>query len=212
MRAGAGEAHVVGEAAARVDGRSARRTRNREAVLDAVHELFTELRSFPTLESVAARSGVSLRSIHRYFPDSEGLMLEALARRISLVDSLYELEAVGEGTLAERVGRLVDQRLEIYEHAHATIRVALAVADSMPLIAAQVERRELQVRDQVQAHLAPELASLDPGQGQVVLACAEVLTHFVAIDRMRQARGMPRQQVRLVLVEGLTRLLAGSTS
>jgi TetR/AcrR family transcriptional regulator, regulator of autoinduction and epiphytic fitness len=193
---------------ARVDGRSARRARNREAVLDAVHELFTEQRSFPTLESVAARSGVSLRSIHRYFPDSEGLMLEALARRISLADPLYELDRVGEGTLAERIARLVDQRLEIYEHAHATIRVAFAVADSMPLIAAQVTRREEQVRDQVRAHLAPDLAALTVEQQEAVLSCAEVLTHFAAIDRLRQGRGLTTDEVRRILVEGLGRLLA----
>lgn len=197
---------------ARVDGRSARRARNREAVLDAVHELFTEQRSFPTLESVAARSGVSLRSIHRYFPDSEGLMLEALARRIRLADPLYELDRVGEGTLAERIARLVDQRLEIYEHAHATIRVAFAVADSMPLIAAQVTRREEQVRDQVRAHLAPDLATLSPEQQDAVLSCAEVLTHFAAIDRLRQGRGLTAEQVRGILVEGLTRLVSGTTT
>jgi AcrR family transcriptional regulator len=196
----------------RIDGRSARRARNREAVLDAVHELFTEQRSFPTLESVAARSGVSLRSIHRYFPDIEGLMLEALARRISLADPLYELDGVGEGTVAERIGRLVDQRLEIYEHAHATIRVAFAVADSMPLIAAQVARREEQVLDQVRAHLAPDLEDLAPEQEEAVLACAEVLTHFAAIDRLRQGRGLSPEQVRRTLVEGLTRLLTDPTS
>jgi AcrR family transcriptional regulator len=194
----------------RVDGRSARRARNREAVLDAVHELFTEQRSFPTLESVAARSGVSLRSIHRYFPDSEGLMLEALARRISLADPLYELDRVGQGTLPERIERLVDHRLEIYERAHATIRVALAVADTMPLIAVQVERREKQVRDQVRAHLGPDLAALTAEQRDAVLSCAEVLTHFAAIDRLREGRGMSRDQVRATLVEGLTRLMAGA--
>jgi AcrR family transcriptional regulator len=178
-------------------------------VLDAVHELFTEQRSFPTLESIAARSGVSLRSIHRYFPDSEGLMLEALARRISLADPLYELDRVGEGTLAERIDRLVDQRLEIYEHAHATIRVAFAVADTMPVIAAQVERREEQVRDQVRAHLAPDLAALTSEEAEAVLSCAEVLTHFAAIDRLRQARGLPEDEVRRTLVAGLTRLVGG---
>jgi hypothetical protein len=115
---------------------------------------------------------------------------------------------VGEGTLAERIARLVDQRLEIYEHAHATIRVAFAVADSMPLIAAQVTRREEQVRDQVRAHLAPDLAALPPEQQDAVLSCAEVLTHFAAIDRLRHGRGLTTDEVRRILVEGLGRLLA----
>ncbi len=43
------------------DGRTARRDRNSDAVLDAVHELFVEGQLVPTVEEVAARSGVSTR-------------------------------------------------------------------------------------------------------------------------------------------------------
>ena len=58
-----------------VDGRTARRDRNRDAVLDAVIELFTEGHVGLVAADVAERSGVSLRSVYRYFDD-----LEALAR------------------------------------------------------------------------------------------------------------------------------------
>ncbi len=195
-----------------VDGRSARRARNRNAVLDAVHELFTEIRTFPTLESVAARSGVSLRSIHRYFPDSQGLMLEALARRVGLTATLYDLE-VGEGPLEERIESLVEQRLTIYAEAHSTIRVAFAVQDSMPRIAEQVRAREAQLVTQLEKQFAPELEALGPSHAQTVLACVEVLTHFEGLDRLHEAKGLPREEVHRVLVDGLHRLLdAGSTA
>lgn len=42
----------------RVDGRNARRDRNTEAVLDAVHDLFVEGLIFPSVDDVARRSGV----------------------------------------------------------------------------------------------------------------------------------------------------------
>ena len=48
------------------------------AVLDAVHQLFVEGHHEPAAEEVAARSGVSLRSIYRYFPDREQLLVAAL--------------------------------------------------------------------------------------------------------------------------------------
>ena len=62
------------------DGRTARRDRNREAVLDAVLELFSEDAASPAPDDVAARSGVSLRSVYRYFDDMETLIRAAMAR------------------------------------------------------------------------------------------------------------------------------------
>jgi AcrR family transcriptional regulator len=195
-----------------VDGRSARRARNRNAVLDAVHELFTEIRAFPSLESVAARSGVSLRSIHRYFPDSQGLMLEAVARRVGVTAALYELRDLGEGSVEERINRLVEQRLTIYEEASATIRVALAVQDSMPRIAEQVGLREAHLLAQLEKQFAPELEALDPRSASSVVACADILMHFEGVDRLHRAQGLPLEEVRRILVDGLSRLLATAST
>src|SRR6478609_12060550 len=100
--------------APRVDGRTARRDRNSDAVLDAVHELFVEGEIVPTVEDVAARSGVSPRSVYRYFPDSRALLGAALTRRIEVAEPLWELEDVGRGSLDDRIQRLVAHRLALY--------------------------------------------------------------------------------------------------
>src|SRR5262245_20448107 len=90
------------------DGRSARRGRNSDAVLDTVHEMFVEGNFSPSVEDVAARSGVSLRSVYRYFEDTEALLHLAIERRITLVGELYGLDDLGEGPLDERVEALVN--------------------------------------------------------------------------------------------------------
>ncbi|NUS53086.1 MAG: helix-turn-helix transcriptional regulator, partial [Nocardioidaceae bacterium] len=131
-----------------VDGRRARRDRNRDAVLDAVHELFVEDRALPTVESVAERAGVSLRSVYRYFPDTRELMTAALARRVAQADSLFELPGLGEGSFEERLDRFVAQRLDVYERAAPTIRAALALAPNAPAVAEQVEARKAHLRAQ----------------------------------------------------------------
>ena len=56
------------------DGRLARRDRNRTAVLDAMLALFTEGDLDPSPEQVAARAGISPRSVYRYFDDREALL------------------------------------------------------------------------------------------------------------------------------------------
>jgi len=150
---------------------------------------------------------VSLRSIHRYFPDSQALMLEALARRVGVTAALYELRDLGEGTLEERIDRLVEQRLRIYDEASATIRVALAVQDSMPLIAEQVELRRAQLLTQLEQQFIPELEALDPRSASAVVACADILTQFEGVDRLHRALGLPLEEVRRILVDGLGKLL-----
>ena len=197
-----------GPAPSSVDGRSARRTRNRDAVLDAVHELFTERNTFPTLESVAARSGVSLRSIHRYFPDNQGMMLEAIARRVALTDPLFQLDGLGQGTLEERITSLVDQRLAIYAASSATIRVALAVADTMPLIAAQVQHRQRELAGQARTHFAREAKAMPAGHAEAMLTCVELLCQFESIDLLLEHRGWPTSAVRETLRSGLRALLS----
>src|SRR5437764_99636 len=57
-----------------LDGRAARRDRGREAVLDAVIALFEEGHVRPTPEAVAERSGVSVRSVYRYYEDRDDLI------------------------------------------------------------------------------------------------------------------------------------------
>jgi AcrR family transcriptional regulator len=98
----------------REDGRTARRGRNSDAVLDTVHEMFVEGNFSPSVEEVAARSGVSLRSVYRYFEDTEALLHMAIERRIALVGELYVLDGIGEGSLPDRILSLVDQRLVLH--------------------------------------------------------------------------------------------------
>ncbi|MCP4087251.1 MAG: TetR/AcrR family transcriptional regulator [Actinomycetia bacterium] len=56
------------------DGRVARRQRSIDAVLDVVLEMFTEEAMFPSIEQAATRSGLSLRSVYRYFSDPSELV------------------------------------------------------------------------------------------------------------------------------------------
>ncbi len=170
--------------ATRVDGRTARRDRNSDAVLDAVHELFVEGQIVPTVEDVAARSGVSPRSVYRYFPDSRALLGAALTRRIEVAEPLWQLEDVGQGSLDDRIERLVAHRLALYETSAPTIRAALSLAHEAPAIARQVERRRQQLSDQTRRHFAAELAAhpgaARRGRGHVPRAPVPVRGHRAA--------------------------------
>ena len=63
------------------DGRNQRRDRNRDAVVTALLELYREGQLGPSAEEIAARAGISVRSLFRYFDDVDALVRAAIARQ-----------------------------------------------------------------------------------------------------------------------------------
>ena len=111
-----------------VDGRVARRQRNIDAVLDVVLEMFGEEAMFPTIEQAATRSGLSLRSLYRYFADP-GELLEATIKRSDEIGSgLSKLHAIGQGPLDVRIDDFVRMRLKLHDGVGPMFRARLANA------------------------------------------------------------------------------------
>ena len=194
----------------RIDGRNARRDRNSEAVLDAVNELFTEGKLVPSVEEVAQRSGVSLRSVYRYFDDTDALLRAAVARRVTLLADLFVLPDVGVGPLADRIERYVAHRLALYARLAPSVRAALLRAPHTPLIAEQIERRRRELLAQTEEHFATELGSLAPAAAEATLACVDALCQFESVEHLRVRRKMSKARTRAALVRGLTALFAGA--
>lgn len=198
---------MSGAAPAEFDGRRARRHRNTDAVLDAVHELFVEGHLEPTVEDVAVRSGVSLRSVYRYFPDRDQLLQAALARRMQVAEPFFHIDAIGEGSLEERIERFADHRIDLYDKMAPTARAALSVAAGAPVIAEVARRRRRQLTEQAQQHFAEELAALPEDEAHDVLAALDMLCQFESVEGLRVERGLTAERTRQVLVTGLRALL-----
>jgi TetR/AcrR family transcriptional regulator, regulator of autoinduction and epiphytic fitness len=190
-----------------LDGRTARRHRNTDAVLDAVHQLFVEGHRVPTVEDVATRSGVSLRSIYRYFPDRDELLRAALARRMHVAEPLFHLDDLGVGSLPERIERFATHRMELYDAMAPTARAALREAVTAPVIAEVVRQRRTQLTEQTRQHFARELEALPEQRAANVLAAMDVLSQFEAVEELRVGRGLPPDRAREVLVGALRALL-----
>lgn len=62
------------------DGRVARRLENRARILDALFTLIRSGRPHPTLREIAAKAGVTSRTLLNHFPDVGSLLLAAAAR------------------------------------------------------------------------------------------------------------------------------------
>jgi AcrR family transcriptional regulator len=192
------------------DGRTARRGRNSDAVLDTVHELFVEGKFSPSVEDVAARSGVSLRSVYRYFEDTEALLHLAIERRILLVGELYALDGLGEGPRSERVLKVVNQRLDLHSKLAPTIRAAILRAPFSPQIAAQVQQRRELLFDQAASQFEQEARRLDKAHGEELIGAIDALCSFETIEGLRVRRGLSITRTRRTLVDGVTALLTAA--
>lgn len=188
------------------DGRTARRERNRTAVLDAVLELFGEDQTYPTPDEVATRSGVSLRSVYRYFDDRESLVRSAMEHHYLRIHHLFDLDVDPSDTLERRIERLAEQRLRLFEGAGAVFRAAIAQAENNELIKARVLDRRAFLVEQVHALFEPEIGALGP-KGPFVEAAVEVVNGFETVDHLRRFRGLSADETIKVLVEATTVLL-----
>lgn len=186
------------------DGRTARRQRNRELVLDAALELFGEGMLEPGAAEVAERSGVSLRSVYRYFDDTDALIRAAVARSIEKVRPLFELDDLGQGPLPERVERIVAGRVRLYEEVAPMVRATLQRAPTNTILRETHERNLAALRRQVEAMFAPELDTLANDQGVEVAATLDLLLSFQSVEHLRRILGFSAAATRRTLTRAVT--------
>lgn len=187
-----------------VDGRRARRDRNRETVVDALLDLYREGEMAPSVARVAERSGVSHRSVFRYFEDLDELSLLAIERQAESVAHLIEIPEIGQGPLADRIERLVECRLALYEEAAPVARVARMRAPAIAVIAEDLKNSRELLRRQIRAHFRPELAVAD--DPDAVYAAAAVLCSLESIELLRHDRELSLDATGAALRTGLTAL------
>ena len=174
------------------DGRRARRDQNRERVVDAMLALYRQGELQPSVAEVAARSGVSHRSVFRYFEDLDELYRVAIERQWAAVADLWELPDLGEGSLDRRIDRLVEQRLALYDVAAPVARVGHMRAPTQPFLLDHLRRTGRQANQQISAHFEPELAALDEATREAVAEAATVAVSMETMEALCFLRELDR--------------------
>jgi len=191
-----------------LDGRNARRDRNRLSVLDTVLTLFREGNLRPRPEEVAERSGISLRSVYRYYSDPSELLRSAIVRHLEAVVPLLHFHAIGQGTFEDRLEGFIDHRLRLYEAIAPTARASRLAAADNDAIGDQYRRRQQTLRGQVEAQFAPELDALPARRRRALTAAADALTQLETLDYFRLDAGLSRRETREHLRLALGQILS----
>ena len=190
-----------------VDGRQRRRARNREAVVDALLDLYRDGNLRPSSEEIAARSGLSPRSLFRYFDDVDDLIRAAIRSQEARALPLVPVAAVPGDHFDVKVAALVDQRFRLFEAVGHAAAVSRLRSPFQPLLAAELTQNRKYLRNQVQRLFAPELAGMEDARTTSALAAADVLTSFESYQLLVEHRAMPEAQVKRVMADALTILL-----
>ncbi|MBW6433219.1 TetR family transcriptional regulator [Actinoplanes hulinensis] len=142
----------------RVDGRTARSERTRNAIVDAHLRLIGEGDMRPTADRVAKLAGVSLRALWSHFADMEALMAASGQRVLEQRDASYR-PIPADLPLAERIEAFSHQRARLLEEIGPAAR---ASALKEPFSAGLQRYRKLhtaRVRDELTTTFAPEIGS-----------------------------------------------------
>jgi len=190
------------------DGRRQRRVRNRDAVVDALLAIVADGDLAPSAEAIAARAGLSSRSLFRYFDDVDDLCRAAIARQHERVAPLLDRPAPDGGAVGARVRDVVVHRLELFDAMGEVGRLARLRAPFQPLIGAGLAGVRRLLRERMAAALGPELAAL--ADASTALDAADVLCSFEAYRLLRDDLGRDRDEAIDAMTAGVLALVAPS--
>jgi AcrR family transcriptional regulator len=173
-----------------------------ERILDAATEVFWERPSDQvSLDEVALRAGVSVRTVIRRFGGRQGLLAAAAAREVRRERIEREMAPVGD------VARAVEVLLDHYEVAGERVLKMLAEEQQVPGLAQMVDMGRAVHRQWCARVFAPALADLSGVKRQRRLAQFVAVCDVYTWKLLRRDAGLSRRQTQLALVELLTPMM-----
>ncbi len=169
---------------AKVDGRSLRGERNRQALLDAAMDLLNDGNLAPSAQEIAEKAGVGLRGIFRHFGGMEGLFA-AIDERVRETGVALFAGGNREGSLRERLLHAVEQRANAYEKQTNAFLGVQTQRWRSPYIRKNWARAQVELRNDLDDWL-PELTSLPAPRREAVDANAS----FETWHRLREHQNL----------------------
>jgi AcrR family transcriptional regulator len=197
--------------AAKVDGRSARGERTRQAVATALLELLERGHMQPTAAEIAEQAGVSLRSVFQHFEDLDSLYAVVAEVQTKRLSGFVSREPAS-GSLEERIRSFAGRRSELLELITPVRRAALLREPSSAVLAERLRGAHDMARDELERTFGPELNRTRPGDASLLLYALDVATNWSAWDTLRRLNGLTAENGRRVMERTLRALLTGAAN
>lgn len=164
----------------RVDGRHARVDSGRQKAIDAAIGLLADGQPLQSMDQIAEVSGVSRRTLFRYFGSIDGLVDDLFAVFLPTVFVLFSQEPV-VGDTEDRVRGLLSIHYEFATRFGHIAQTTDRIRGWVPRAQEMRELRDASFRRQTEAWLLPEFKRLPPEITTQIL----LLTSFDSVYAMR---------------------------
>ncbi|MBI5284472.1 MAG: TetR/AcrR family transcriptional regulator [Chloroflexi bacterium] len=188
------------------DGRAARSERTRDAVVEALLSLIDGGDLQPTAARIAARAGVSLRSVFQHFEDLEGLYATAADRQLQRVIRITR-EVRRDGPLDARIAAFTDGRARVLEAISPVRRSALLSEPFSQAIATRLRWARLRGRREVERVFAIELDGRPAAERRELMEALTAASSWSAWEALRTHQSLSLAQARKVMARTLRALL-----
>jgi AcrR family transcriptional regulator len=177
-------------------------------VVDAALALVDEGVIDPSIQELTERSGLSARSIFRYFEGLDDLRRAVIRAHFERYRPMLETVNAGDGSLDTRVKRFVESRIKFNESIAVVAQTAQLRAHFAPVIAEDIHEYRSVADASVRRYFAPELKTRPKGEAEDLIALIDVLVSFDAWDLLSHEHGRSRSQIRRSWTLALESLLA----
>ena len=180
------------------DGRFRRSAATREKILAATIGLIRDGQIVPTSEMIAARAGVSARSVFFRFKDTADLYLAVVDRVIAeFLPNLPAMPTVGPTALRLRL--FVERRSRSGEEFRHFWRTGLVLFASHPAITARGDMVRAITRTRIATAFAPELAALPQDRRESLIDAIATACDWEVWDMMRRYLGRSVEEAKATL-------------
>jgi TetR/AcrR family transcriptional regulator, regulator of autoinduction and epiphytic fitness len=142
----------------------------------------------PSAEAIAARAGVSMRTLFRHIEDLDELFAAAVEAQSHHLRHLHGMRPP-EGPLAPRIDAVVAHRSRLYEEIGPVRRAAMREVPFHKAVAAGIERSGRELRQQVELVFEPELRAAGRRR-RAQSAAVDVATSWRAWEALRADQGL----------------------
>lgn len=141
-----------------VDGRTVRREKSRQRIIDAIVQIVTEGEVEPTAVKVAQIAGVTMRTVFRHFDDMESLLREVVLDLRTQTDALRVDFNPGEDWRAQ-FEQLIVRRSGLFEKFMPRLLWATAARHKSPVINEDLQNYSKRLRQSLATTLPDQFVA-----------------------------------------------------
>jgi AcrR family transcriptional regulator len=189
-----------------LDGRRQRSERTRQSIMEAYIELLREKPEIPTAAQIAARAGISTRSIFERFVDLQGLSLATVDHAFAMGEAQAVVRNV-DGDRPTRLRSHVETRAQTCERWLPVWRVVVANQGKLDELRNRIRFIRQAIVKRMELMYRPELEMLSAEERRDLLIALESLIDFESWGRMREGYGLSFEEACSVWMRIIDRML-----